>query len=510
MSLSIKRILELPSMRGAELVAGAGALDRTVSSVSVLEYSNPDDVQNALFEAISFEGNEVVITAFASIADDPDAQIKAVQRLIKAGEVGLILYYVGILMPEIDQRLIRLADENDFAMIRMPSLKSLRYSDAISDISEAIMKEERQDGLIVEILEEMSRLRSDERTVTTVLKMLRDRLRAGFILGDRDGRVLNISTYPHGREDDVRTMFENGSLDHAWAIRRTFLESPTRGKLVLTMLRENGIPLSDEQVETVRETVHLFLAIWSPDHGKAVISQLVKAILQDESLKMRRLADMFSIDVGSLDTMFMVRPKKAGVNILDDSMSRISAFVTRPVMDEYEDYVVLFLASSMGPDVIQAIADALTGDDRILVTIYNLKDTGDVRRAYLEASASAMQAHLTFARDVLSHAHIRMIDYCMKAIGKGEDEIRDILSLLDPLTRQSDHEDLVRTLEVWALDAGMSTLQTSKILDVHNNTVKYRIRRISNLLGDDVTRAPLSVLLYRALMLTRILRLQSD
>lgn len=145
-------------MRGAELVAGAGALDRTVSSVSVLEYSNPDDVQNALFEAISFEGNEVVITAFASIADDPDAQIKAVQRLIKAGEVGLILYYVGILMPEIDQRLIRLADENDFAMIRMPSLKSLRYSDAISDISEAIMKEERQDGLIVEILEEMSRL----------------------------------------------------------------------------------------------------------------------------------------------------------------------------------------------------------------------------------------------------------------------------------------------------------------------------------------------------------------
>lgn len=496
-------------MRGAELVAGAGALDRTVSSVSVLEYSNPDDVQNALFEAISFEGNEVVITAFASIADDPDAQIKAVQRLIKAGEVGLILYYVGILMPEIDQRLISLADENDFAMIRMPSLKYLRYSDAISDISEAIMKEERQDGLIVEILEEMSRLRSDERTVTTVLKMLRDRLRAGFILGDRDGRVLNISTYPHGREDDVRTMFENGSLDHAWAIRRTFLESPTRGKLVLTMLRENGIPLSDEQVETVRETVHLFLAIWSPDHGKAVISQLVKAILQDESLKMRRLADLFSIDVGSLDTMFMVRPKKAGVNILDDSMSRISAFVTRPVMDEYEDYVVLFLASSMGPDVIQAIADALTGDDRILVTIYNLKDTGDVRRAYLEASASAMPAHLTFARDVLSHAHIRMIDYCMKAIGKGEDEIRDILSLLDPLTRQSDHEDLVRTLEVWALDAGMSTLQTSKILDVHNNTVKYRIRRISNLLGDDVTRAPLSVLLYRALMLTRILRLQS-
>lgn len=496
-------------MRGAELVAGAGALDRTVSSVSVLEYSNPDDVQNALFEAISFEGNEIVITAFASIADDPDAQIKAVQRLIKAGEVGLILYYVGILMPEIDQRLISLADENDFAMIRMPSLKYLRYSDAISDISEAIMKEERQDGLIVEILEEMSRLRSDERTVTTVLKMLRDRLRAGFILGDRDGRVLNISTYPHGREDDVRTMFENGSLDHAWAIRRTFLESPTRGKLVLTMLRENGIPLSDEQVETVRETVHLFLAIWSPDHGKAVISQLVKAILQDESLKMRRLADLFSIDVGSLDTMFMVRPKKAGVNILDDSMSRISAFVTRPVMDEYEDYVVLFLASSMGPDIIQAIADALTGDDRILVTIYNLKDTGDVRRAYLEASASAMPAHLTFARDVLSHAHIRMIDYCMKAIGKGEDEIRDILSLLDPLTRQSDHEDLVRTLEVWALDAGMSTLQTSKILDVHNNTVKYRIRRISNLLGDDVTRAPLSVLLYRALMLTRILRLQS-
>ena len=67
MSLTVRKLLDLPSLRGARLVAGTRALERPVSSVSVLEYSEPSQRQSELFEAISFEGSEIVITAFANI-----------------------------------------------------------------------------------------------------------------------------------------------------------------------------------------------------------------------------------------------------------------------------------------------------------------------------------------------------------------------------------------------------------------------------------------------------------
>ena len=146
MSLTVRKVLELPSMRGASVVAGANALERTISSVSVLEYSTPNDTQSKLFKAISFEGNELVITAFASICDSPQAQKAVIRRLAEAGEVGLLLYYVGTFIPFIAEDVIETANSLNFVLVEMPHSMSLRYSDAISEISEAILKEEGWPG----------------------------------------------------------------------------------------------------------------------------------------------------------------------------------------------------------------------------------------------------------------------------------------------------------------------------------------------------------------------------
>ena len=179
MSLTVRKLLDLPSLRGARLVAGTRALERPVSSVSVLEYSEPSQTQSELFEAISFEGSEIVITAFANICNDISAQVAVIRRLAAAGEVGLMLYYVGTFVPEISDEVKEVADKLSFALIEMPHDKHLRYSDAISDICEAIFRQEvHASSFVTEILEEVSLLPESLRSVSTVLRMLRDRLRA--------------------------------------------------------------------------------------------------------------------------------------------------------------------------------------------------------------------------------------------------------------------------------------------------------------------------------------------
>ena len=120
MSLTVSQLLELPCLRRARVLAGHKSLDRIVTSISVLEYAAPTETQKKLYESIEFWGSELVITGFCSVADDVDAQCANIRSMAAAGEVGMILYYVGLILPSVDPRLIRLADELDFVQICMP------------------------------------------------------------------------------------------------------------------------------------------------------------------------------------------------------------------------------------------------------------------------------------------------------------------------------------------------------------------------------------------------------
>ena len=104
--MTVAEVMKLPSMVGAEVVAGRGGLGYPVESVNVLEYGWPTEILNRFFRANTFDGSDLLISAFASIAGDVDAQCENIRRYHAVGSVGLVLYYVGIIVPEIDERLV--------------------------------------------------------------------------------------------------------------------------------------------------------------------------------------------------------------------------------------------------------------------------------------------------------------------------------------------------------------------------------------------------------------------
>ena len=117
MSLTVSQLLELPCLRRAKVLAGHNSLERIVTSVTVLEYSTPTDMQKKLYESIDFWGSELILTGFCNIADDVDAQCDNIRMFAMAGEVGMILYYVGLILPRVDPKLIQLEDELNFVLI---------------------------------------------------------------------------------------------------------------------------------------------------------------------------------------------------------------------------------------------------------------------------------------------------------------------------------------------------------------------------------------------------------
>lgn len=198
MSITVADVLKLPSMRGAQVIGGKKGLSRIVSSISVLEYAQINAVQTELFENIEFLGNELAITGFLNNPDDVELQCMNIRRLAQVGEVGMILFYVGVVMKRVDQRLIDLANELDFVLICMPlGQKNQRYSEVICEVMELIHRDQMNGAnLVSELLEQAASLPAHRRTVDSMLRMLSNRLRASVVLMDSSRRVLNEAAWP--------------------------------------------------------------------------------------------------------------------------------------------------------------------------------------------------------------------------------------------------------------------------------------------------------------------------
>ena len=54
------------------------------------------------------------------------------------------------------------------------------------------------------------------------------------------------------------------------------------------------------------------------------------------------------------------------------------------------------------------------------------------------------------------------------------------------------------------LDAGLSTARASRIMGVHSNTIQYRLKRIREILGVDITATTIVPGLMTAMAILRI------
>ena len=85
MSVTVSDLLKLPSLRQATVIGGHRGLSRIVSSISVLESTDPDVLVENVFPAGEFYGSEIVITGFLNCLDDIDCQCANIPRLADGG-----------------------------------------------------------------------------------------------------------------------------------------------------------------------------------------------------------------------------------------------------------------------------------------------------------------------------------------------------------------------------------------------------------------------------------------
>lgn len=530
MSVTIQDILALPSLRHAQVEAGNAGLTSIVSSISVLEYARPTFLQDELFQNNDFQGGEIVISAFISIKDDIEAQCACIQRLHQAGEVGLILYYVGIFLPTIDKSVLALADELAFPIICMPRNRmDQRYSEVIQEVMESIVNDRQKDTYIVSsMLDRISLLPPHQRSMDTLLRMLSDHVHASFYLLDTTNHILNDAAWPKlGNVDfaDIPMDFHIASEhnkstylvlnQHEFYGNRLRIQNAAQA-IYLLVLKERE-PLDSMMLSQLQEIVQLFVNIWSQSHGAVRNEELIHAILNDEPAKMRRLAEILRISVANIHSMWILhipnekQAQRTVIQTITENFLHIHFHLVISAI--IEDDLIVFMGEEkekgsellLGEQFIDCLKEQ--GKHAIVCGSYTLKDTASVRLAYTDVRNYVDTAMLLFpTHSYLTLMQIQYAKLIRQKIDEGEASIKEILAILDFEMRDDEQkEELLRTLCVYLLDGDMRIQKSAELLFVHKNTVKYRIHLLQEKLHSRIDTMPDVQNFYMACALYRLL-----
>lgn len=129
--------------------------------------------------------------------------------------------------------------------------------------------------------------------------------------------------------------------------------------------------------------------------------------------------------------------------------------------------------------------------------------TADARSAYLTfCRHGETAARLWPGRQALTLEQARFAGQISGILAQGEGQTGACLGVLAPIREDG---ELLRTLEVYLLDADMEVSRTAQLMYLHKNTIKYRLARLTEKLGCPPGRMPEAAALYQAAALRRLL-----
>lgn len=444
-------MLQLPSFRGAKVLTGKSNLHRTISSLSVLEVSNAD-YSSRIVNSVQEEwyAEEMVISSFYSIKDSIEKQCEAIEYLYELGEVGLILYYVGIIIPEVAAEVLQLAESKNFIIICMPENDfSLRYNEVIYEVIEAIVLNNQtfNDNFVNEALEKVSLLPEHARSVEITLKFLSDRLKANLILTNTHMEIVNQVMWPRNSSLDVAHLINeyapyllNGAKGQAESSSDCYVEYKSvhqkNGEVLYLFLIKENSKLPAKTIDKISEVVQVAINLWGDKHNEVSEYALVKAIINDESDKMRRLAHLLHIDVASIQMMWLVfiQDLSKEKQIREELEEYLFKYYKTAVIQTVDHCVIALMGNCSYKyneyEIAAEYIETTNSSSLISEMVYapRMRNTQDVRRMYRLVNSVGRKVHLIYEhRKLYTAAEMRSMKQAIDLSAQGEEVLEEWL-----------------------------------------------------------------------------------
>ena len=536
MSVTVEDCLALPSLRDATVAGGAGGLNKIVASVTVLEWANVSMLSEDLFA-----GNEMALTAFVTARDDVDLQCEVVRHLYNMGVVAIVLYYLGSIVPKLDKKLIAVADELSLPLITMPPKNfKYRYAHVIMEVVEAILYENLHEKYFVPtIIERVAQFPESQRNLDNVLRILSDRFHITIFITDEQMRLISKAIWPVTGIFDSEQMlssiekkmtnFQSGKVTEieigdslVSAYYSAVFVSGNQKMYVFAVKNEEDQSQKDLDKNTliqISESIQLIVSMRNYSDWSLSSNQLVNAIMNKDAYRTTQIAMKSGIDIKAVHDMWIIivphtDEKTRGELQTTNRMLQVKEFLSyrykSAFVGSYEDSIICLMSEPQDSDVMESVSDEFLNEvyideNMLLLSFADIQILKDVRKAY-DASQEGWFAIKAIykSRSVFSGQELSFALSCLNIIHQEGNQVKEKTAILDPLSAGGNAAESIETLSVFLLDAGNNITETAKLMHVHPNTVKYRLKEIKKKLKADLVRLPDSYKLYLAVALKRL------
>ena len=528
MSITVADCLKLSCLKKSKVVSGHEGLSKIVNTLSVLEYADWKILKNNQL----FKANEIVLSAFASIKDDVVAQCKTLEALHDSGDVALVLYYVGYMITELDQKVLDKSNELNFPVIVMPvGCIDIGYDEAITEITEAIYNDKYHETRFVNsMLERISQLPERQRTLSNIMQMLSSHLRCNLMVTDTFNKCICFVKRPMSA-DVTEELLLNYISNHDLRKENAFTEieldeyniyiipfSQNHYSHLSLVAVDEAEQLSKESLLLAVELIEVSSNIWKYDLDTISLDRLIPTILNDNLEIAEQIAQEFQVKISSHNTMMVVEIDDNDLSLYErhfenDRLINIAKeFLSKndvpPLVCAIGRQIVSLIAF---PDDYDNTADFITEFRKLLFSKHdnllfayasNLSTVKNMRYFYSMYCNYFDNARIIYGNcETISLSQLEFCSECEYHISNKDTNNDDYLL---PLRKIKDGDVLIDTLATYFLDANCEAKKTSEIMFLHKNTIRFRLNKIWMALKSDYTQMPEKYMIYRALALYRL------
>lgn len=500
MSITVKDMLSFDNLNGFQVIAGHKGLNRRVTAMSVMDA--PDIYQWV-------KGGEILMTTGYMFKDDISYLNLLIKKLNEAGASGIFIK-LGRFIEELPEDVIKTADSLKFPVIKMPIEYCFR--DVINPaLSKILNHQEEMLKHSEEIHNSFTELVINGGNIDNIMETLKN------ILGKPTAFVDKMEDRVYGDKDIA--FYDTHS--HCCIYYPIKLNEKNYGYIVV---KDNQELKEIDKIAIEHASTVLKLSIQNYISNKEIEKRYRDQFVQDlilsnikykEELEKRAklynwdlsgefLSFIVDIDDFKLQYLSIISKEENDMieNIKNDIFTYSENFIKRVFPDSiYTDFsdAVVFLIKIRGMKELQlhSLLDQCTilkdnihkrYNYTVTIGIGNIKSSiMEVYKSYNEAQKSIKLSRIVYKRDkVVTYDNLGVYKVLDKVYST--EEAKDFYKeYIEKICRHDENNngELLSTL-VCIMENNWNLKKTSEIMYVHYNTIKYRYKRIGEILDKDL------------------------
>lgn len=527
-NITVKTILGFPLLHTAKLRSGENAIDdKVVEWVSVIE--NP--VENFVRE------NEFVLTTGIGCFGEEDQLMKFVEDVYNSG-ASVLAVATGRHVFEIPQKIITYAEERGFIILEIPW--ELRFADLVHEIMRnLIINRKKADNRPKEIQEQLIQIILEGRTLQSITDFIEREMGKSVLIADEKGTVASgsadrktvfsmwnkqeksaaaLQESHHPKHSEVRKIAEGEHLLFQFTIKS---DGKPKGDFFILTTAEDGLSKQDI---TIAEQAAVATALWF-SRDSAVMeaegrmqNEFLLSLAIGENMSPEHIqahADLFKYNLAvpyvciigfpenlrsliqqepgrtysrKTDLEYMNSYIKDGIFYAADSIGRRLLYAFK------NDIIIIFLETSATAtaDTVNQFLDLV---ERRFVHLLpgvvfswgvgkRVEGTAQFKSSYQKAKAALDMGRGELGTGRRTHFDDTQLSSLLLNLAVNEEVKQIASSVLSPLLDHDDGKgmDLIKTFSVYRANSG-NVSRTARELNLHRQSLLYRLRKIETLSG---------------------------